>query len=171
MTDEVLELREATEFVEHMQVQDIVFYRCLVEYDDTVEPRDDEGSVELEFGTAIRPRPTGIDYRCSVRVPYPSGQIVVDAAIIYDLGRPVRMYRDAVQEFGDRAAFMALYPYLRQAVSDLGNRLPGRLSPLPLLRPHEVSFDLSAYPEVMEPTREAPEAAGSTDTAEPPTTM
>lgn len=159
MSEEILELREARDLVEHMQVRDIVFYRCSMEYDDSVElTEDEEGTVDLEFGTALRPRPSGIDYRCSVRVPIPSGEIVVDAAILYDAGKPIRVHRDAVQEFGDRAAFLALYPYLRQAVSDLGTRLPGKITPLPLLRPHEVSFDLSGYPEVLEPERDAPDA-------------
>lgn len=158
MTDDVLELREATDLVEHMKVQDIVFYKCSMEYDDNVEPSADEaedGTVDLEFGTAIRSRPTGIDFRCSVRVPFSAGEIYVDAAILYDAGQPVRAHRDAVQEFGNRAAFAALYAYLRQAVSDLGNRLPGKLTPLPMLRPGEVSFELSGYPEVLEPERAA----------------
>lgn len=153
MTDEILELHQGTDLVEHMQVQDIVYYKYSMEYDDTVEAADEDhdGSVRIEFGTAIRARPTGIDYRCSVRVPVPAGELFVDAAILYDAGKPIRAHRDAVQEFGDRAAFAALYAYLRQAVTDLSNRLPGKISPLPLLRPREVSFDLRQYPEIIEP--------------------
>lgn len=146
MSESRLQLRTSSDLVEHMQVVDIIFYRCSLEFDDAADQGPWE-TVDLQFITQIRPRLTGVDYRCKVVVPLPTGDIVADAAIIYDAGQPIAMTREAVGDFGNRAALMALYPYLRQAVSDLSSRLPLRVSPLPLLPAGDVAFSVEDLPE------------------------
>lgn len=142
-------LTSAQELVQHLEPTGIVFYELSAQYDDSVELPKGEVDLELEFGTSLRIRARGVDYRFRVEVPLLTGAVVVDAAIQYEASEDLAFHRDALREFGQRAAVMSLYPYVRQAVSDLMGRLRVPTVFLPMLTPGEVTFDVDRLPEVV----------------------
>lgn len=102
-------------------------------------PENAQGSGQLEFQTAVRVREQGVDYRCKVTIDSPIANVCVDAAISYESDSDVTIAPEAVEGFGDGVAIMALYPYLRQATADLGQRFGYDLT-LPMLPRGELTF-------------------------------
>lgn len=104
------------------------------------EPSEDDDSFDVRFDFALRRRVAGLDARCEIIVPHPRCRVTVRAASFYDADGPIDYTDDDMREFGARVATMALYPYLRQAVSDLASRLGVSIT-LPLLRPGMLALD------------------------------
>ncbi|WP_460749157.1 hypothetical protein [Myceligenerans cantabricum] len=106
--------------------------------DEQIDPS--EGQVGVQTG--IRRRPRALDYRVEFLLNHASGRILADMGAFYDCDPSLDLDEvppEVVIEFGDRVALMALYPYLRQAMSDLGQRV-GVTVALPMLRRGDLSF-------------------------------
>lgn len=150
MTDPArLVLESAEAMLEHLEPSEVVYYELSASYDDSVELPEGRIDVDLGFGTSFRLTEQGVDYRFRVDAPLPTGPVAVDVAIIYTADQPVAFHRDALKDFGERAAIMTLYPYARQAMADLVSKMRVPAIFLPVLRPGEISFEVSSLPEVV----------------------
>jgi hypothetical protein len=92
----------------------------------------------------------GLDYRGALEIRTGLWKLTSDFAALFDAEEPLRITRDAVVEFGETVAFPTLYPYLRQGISDLFNRLPVLGGALPLSRPGDLRLDREAMSEFFE---------------------
>lgn len=114
---------------------------------DTDADDDDHGDVDrdegaarpVEFLTAHRFYPEGADYRVLMTVRTPTLLVRVDAAAMYASEVPLEVSDEVLVDFGDNVAIMTLFPYMRQAVTDLGQRL-GEQVVLPVLPRGVLSF-------------------------------
>lgn len=105
-------------------------------------PPDDEVEVEPAVGA----RSVSWDRTIEVwfRLEYTSGEVrvVVAFAILYRRDSDVIVPRSVRDEFVNRVAFMATFPYLREAVQRLLADLRFGTVVLPILRPGDVNFAL-----------------------------
>lgn len=149
-SDDRLLLSSAQEVADQLTPQTIVHYDYRASFDDTIPPPSEGGvDVDLAISTSVRMRETGADYRLAVTAPLPTGEVVVDLAMIFDAGQPVAFKRDAVRSFGEDVAYPALYPYARQGLADLTSRVLGSAIELPLLPPPRLSVDLAEFGDVI----------------------
>lgn len=127
----VLTLQDA---VDNLDFAGVEFYAIEGRRKETASAEDEDGwDADVRMDRAYRTVDHGVDYRCQVIVSFPRGEVTVDAAALFRSEQPIDFNRDVVGEFGTSVAIMALYPYIRQAVDDLGSRL-GFHTQLPLLR-------------------------------------
>lgn len=131
-------LATAAEMVQDLSLAGIQFYELSVVYKDQVD-EEREASINVEVNLSIRRRPDGLDFRARFEIPYPDGDVVCDAAVMYDAEGPRSFGEDAIFDFADNVAIMTLFPYVRQSVSDLGNRV-GTPIVMPMLERGAFSF-------------------------------
>ncbi len=134
-------LADAVAMIHELDLAGIIFYKVSATFDDATDqtPEQDEEKYPLTISTAWRVQTNGADFRLGVEVPYPQGLIEVDAAVAYRSEREVELNDDALLEFADNVALMALFPYVRQAVHDLGARV-GNPAMLPILPRGAISY-------------------------------
>jgi hypothetical protein len=143
-----LKLTDVAEMVGALDFNEVQFYGLSITYRDSAvdDGEDDaEGSVGVSVNTSIRTRNRGIDYRMHFSLPHPNGDVAVDAAALFDAADDVTFEEEAVLDFGDDVAMMALFPYIRQAVNDLGLRI-GIPIVLPIIKRGDLSFRQSKQP-------------------------
>lgn len=100
------------------------------------------GKERITVRTGIRIRDRGLDFRVEFSVNHALGVLVADMGAFYESEDPLELAPESegvIIEFGDRVAMMAIFPYLRQAISDLGHRILVDYT-LPMLRPGQLSF-------------------------------
>lgn len=95
--------------------------------------------IEVTFGTSFHRHHDGLGLRARLELPHPLAKITVDAAIEYVSSEPIDYSIETLIEFADNVGILALYPYLRQASYDLGQRL-GVHHHLPMVKRGELSF-------------------------------
>lgn len=130
--------------VEYLRLVRVSFYeqaakRSEIDLENASLQRPPGDEAEMKIWTAFRSSSEGIDYRCSVTLNFEQASITADAAISYRSEVPVNLARKAIIEFGNGVAIMTLFPYLRQAISDLGARI-GYESTLPMITPGQIRF-------------------------------
>lgn len=123
-----------------LSLVEVRFYELNATADDQVEPDETTLEVPIDVRTAFRKRPDGVDYRLEVEIERPTGRIRVDAAALYAADASFEASDDVLLDFGDDVAIMAMYPYVRQAISDLGQRL-GDSVVLPMLQRGAITFE------------------------------
>lgn len=151
MADESVQITQVEELVEHLELQKMHTYELVAtardEYEDP-DPEDSDSDVvragedQIRVRTAVRARSQGLDYRVEFTVSHMYGQLTADIGAFYGFTAQLKFDAnsdDAVIAFGDRVALMAVYPYLRQAIGDLGQRIGVDIT-LPMLRPGHLSF-------------------------------
>lgn len=100
------------------------------------------GKERISVRTGIRIRERGLDFRVEFSVNHMLGMLVADIGAFYESETPLELVagsEEIIIDFGDRVAMMALFPYLRQSISDLGHRVLVDYT-LPMLRPGQLSF-------------------------------
>lgn len=137
------------ELLELLNLAEIRFYELYAASDDSLEPEDaesepipepEEASEEaFSMRTAIRKRPDGVDYRVEVEVQRFGRTMRADAAAMYAAPQAFDAPAEVIYDFGDNVAMMTVYPYLRQAIGDLAQRLGDQVV-LPVLARGAVSF-------------------------------
>lgn len=131
--------------IELTELTEIRFYELFAASDDELTPNgaepepDESGEQTIAVRTAIRKRPDAVDYRVEVEVQRFGRTMRADAAAMYSAPGPFEAAPDVLYDFGDNVAMMAVYPYLRQAISDLAQRLGDQVV-LPILSRGAVSF-------------------------------
>ncbi len=148
MTEKPAAITKVEELVETLDLARFHTYELVATARDKYEEVEPDaeivepGSELVRVRTGIRQRERALDYRVELSVQHAYGQLVADMAAVYESDVPLELTVEsaaAVIEFGDRVAMMALYPYLRQAISDLGQRVWVDMT-LPMLRPGNLTF-------------------------------
>lgn len=130
--------------VEYLDLLRISFYEQSAKREE-IDPRqmavipadDSEGEVDIWAG--FRASDSGIDYRCRFSVSFSGAEIRVDAVASYRSQESVEVTPDVIASFGNDVAVMALLPYVRQAISDLGSRI-GYQTTLPMIARGVIEF-------------------------------
>lgn len=138
---EVKTITTVEEAIQHLQLMGVVFYSLSA--DQTEEAAASAGQPnggEVHAETRYRASQEGIDYRCRMHVETEGYRITVDAAISYRANIPVEIDSQTISNFGTTVAMMALYPYLRQQVSDLAMRLGVQLM-LPVVKVGDIAVE------------------------------
>jgi hypothetical protein len=148
------------ELVRHLNLAKFHTYELVAAARDEYEVEEDEPDASgsdassqdeerIKVQSAIRRRRNAVDYRIEFVVNHDSGYLLADIGAFYDCDSSLDLENasgDVLIEFGDRIAVMALYPYLRQAIADLGLRVGVDIM-LPVLRRGDLSFAPSAESE------------------------
>lgn len=71
-------------------------------------------------------------------------EITADVSCIFTAGEPFKTSTAVRTEFAEKVGVMAVYPYLREAVSDVALRLGAPVPLLSLLRPGQVKLGAQA---------------------------
>jgi hypothetical protein len=129
--------------IEVLDLQTVKFYELYALADDEAEPATDDPPISVR--TALRKRPAGIDYRVEFEVRRPNGTIRADAAAVYSAEAPIDATDEVLLDFGDMVAMMTVVPYLRQAISDLAQRLGDHVV-VPMLPRGALSFRPTVNP-------------------------
>lgn len=137
--EDVLPVATAKELLAVTNLTKIRFYELRASTNDEAESNDEAEDAPIAVAVAYRKRAEGVDYRVSLEVPRPRGTILADAAAIYTFTRPVDLSDEALLDFGDNVAMMTVFPYLREAISDLARRLDDAVV-LPVLPRGVLSF-------------------------------
>lgn len=90
-----------------------------------VFPPDGVSDGEVDFDIASRAEGPLIGLRIEVGFEREYGSAHVDIGVNYKFDVPVELTPEASQEFYNRVAFMALYPYVRESFSSLTHRVFG----------------------------------------------
>lgn len=105
------------------------------------EPTDEPGG-DLAIRTAYRERDGGLDFRVSITLEEPWARIEADGAVIYSAAEGTQFAPEAVKEFGEMVAAMTIFPYLREAVASISDRIGFRLT-LPMVNRGVIEFAVS----------------------------
>lgn len=94
--------------------------------------------------TASRDDDTGFRVRIKVEVELPAGSLVVDAAAEYVVSEisAKAIDPDLLVDFVNEVSAMAMFPYLRQAVADMSQRIFWMSLLLPLLQRGQLVFQI-----------------------------
>lgn len=88
---------------------------------------DDDEDAEPEV--LVRAASDEIEVRMKLEVASRGAEYVADVAVVYGLSRPVNLHTRVLAEFIERAAVMAVYPFVREAVFTTASRM-GTKAPL-----------------------------------------
>lgn len=142
-------ITETRDLLGVLELEEIKFYGLSAESLNSADAAtDDDGegleksedeSRPVEFLTAHRFDPEGADYRIHMTVRTATLIVRVDAAAMYASETHLDVSDEILIDFGDNVAIMTLFPYLRQAITDLSQRL-GEPVVLPVLPRGVLSF-------------------------------
>ncbi|MFC8046237.1 hypothetical protein [Nocardia sp. NPDC057353] len=127
-TDSILAFAELT---------DIVFYEC------SGRRNRDAGEVPLSIQIALGRDELGLEVRCRATIAGAGGEYIADASAVFTFREPVEATAEAVTDFAARVGVMAVYPYLRESITQSSAKLGLERPVLRLLRPGEVSLTIN----------------------------
>jgi len=143
------------------ELSGVVFYRLEGRVnDDVFELGAVDPEAEANFGIAMRVGDGRFGVRMTAESTFSQGSVHVDAAIGYEYDPRLDIPAQVAVDFGNRVGLMALYPYVRQAFSQMSATVLGKAVFLPMLRQGEVAFSVDAGDgQVVSPeaSSEAPE--------------
>lgn len=122
-THELLDLAELT---------DIVFY----ETGGRRNPDLEESPLSIQI--ALRREELGLEVRCRATVSGAGGEYVADASAVFTFQKPVEATDEVITEFVERVGVMAVYPYLRESITQSSAKLGLERPVLRLLRSGDV---------------------------------
>lgn len=125
----------ARELLERTELADIVFY----ETGGRRNPDAEESRMNIQV--AVRREELLLEVRCRATVSGAGGEYVADAAARFEFHEPVAASADAVTDFVERVGVLCVYPYLREAITQLAAKLGLERPVLRLLRPGDVHLD------------------------------
>lgn len=88
--------------------------------------RHSDGAVhepQQEMLVAVREEQLGFETRIQLTQTTPEAKLVADIGATYTLERPVTLAPGIMNEFVERVGVMAIFPYLREAVSTTATRI------------------------------------------------
>ena len=99
-------------------------------------PDTDTDSADMEIPLRIQTRQdsTSIGVRLAVDIDLPNVSMLVDVTARYSLAEEIELPETTMRDFVERVALGHIYPYARQAVSDLAWRLRVTVPPLPIIQ-------------------------------------
>ncbi|CAH0302439.1 hypothetical protein SRABI91_04595 [Rhodococcoides fascians] len=139
--DAVPLLTDVRELLRASELADIIFYE--VSASRISEESEDTESPTFSMEIMTRTEPQVIEIRCKAHAAGAGGRYVSDASALFSLAKPVDIAEDTVREFAEKVGVMAVYPYIRESITQGGARLGLDRPVLPLLRAGEVKFNAS----------------------------
>lgn len=142
------------QLVDMTELVDVVFH-------EVAGRRSNEHSGEPEpflIRAMYRQEENELGIRFQVTVGGYGGIYTADAEAIFALEKPAEIDPSTRQEFIERVAMMAVYPYLRAAIADIATRLSLRRPVLSLLRPGDLKLQEGSEEEPVDenPTENPP---------------
>ncbi len=137
MSEETAETRTYTDIhdlVDHAELVDVRFYEVAALRKDS-----DEGRFSIQVISRIEL--AEMEIRCLAAVDGGGAQYKVDAGAVFSLDPPGVVVPEIAREFAEKVGVMAVYPYVRSAVNDLGSQLGADRPTLPLLRSGDVRLN------------------------------
>ncbi|MFC8528402.1 hypothetical protein [Nocardia sp. NPDC057227] len=119
------------------ELTDIVFYECSGRRD------RDSGEAPLSIQIALGREKLGLEVRCRATIAGAGGEYVADASAVFTFREPVEATEEAITDFAARVGVMAVYPYLRESITQSSAKLGLQRPVLRLLRPGEVSLTIT----------------------------
>lgn len=86
---------------------------------------------------------TSVNLRARLTVNAPDARYAVDAAVFYVAKEEVTIDREALEEFLNRAAMIALYPFMREALHEAGRKIGASPPLLGIHDPQDIQIRLS----------------------------
>lgn len=122
---------------EALRVLELAGFTILELHAGIPEPGEDSSeTIDSELGLSASHRydDHGIDFKCSATVDDGQRRLHVEGIVHFRAESEVEWASpDVAREFGSKVAMMSIYPYLRQQMNDIGQRV-GLDFTLPILR-------------------------------------
>ncbi|MDZ7929042.1 MAG: hypothetical protein U5N21_02790 [Rhodococcus sp. (in: high G+C Gram-positive bacteria)] len=119
------------------ELSDIVFYEVsALRMSETDSEPDKKPGFDMRIMTRIEPQ--RVEIRCRAQALGAGGQYVTDASSVFTMASPVEVDERVVREFAEKVGVMAVYPYIRESITQGGARLGLDRPILPLLRAGDV---------------------------------
>lgn len=137
-----MKLTSIEDAVSAFSLEDILFYEVSGERTDdfATAPEDQQEQPDIGLEVRYRTAPNGVEYRMKVTVEGGFGHAIVDASVRYETEEEYECDESIIGEFGTEVATMTLFPYIREAISNVGSRIGVGIR-IPLLQRGEISFD------------------------------
>ncbi|MBM4468150.1 hypothetical protein GS502_01265 [Rhodococcus hoagii] len=129
-------VRDARELLQLAELTDIVFHEI---HGKRVDNTEDDGAFSLNVMT--RSEPQLLEIRCHATASGAGGEYVADVSAVFTLSEPVELSPDVTREFAEKVGVMAVYPYVRESMTQSGAKLGLDRPVLPLLRAGDVKLD------------------------------
>ncbi|MFI6305914.1 hypothetical protein ACIBCH_28890 [Amycolatopsis thailandensis] len=102
------------------------------------------GQSESQFWTFfVHVDSTSVNLRGRLTINAPDAEYAVDAAVFYTATEEVTIDREALEEFLNRAAMIALYPFVREALHEAGRKIGASPPLLGIYDPQEIQIRLN----------------------------
>ncbi|MFD9736243.1 hypothetical protein [Umezawaea sp. NPDC059074] len=96
-----------------------------------------------EWLFSIQKSPDHINFRARLEIESNDSQYVVDVAAFYSFTEPLSISDEILQEFINRAAMIAVYPFAREALHELARKVNAHVPILGIYNPGDIAVDLS----------------------------
>ncbi|MGB2951297.1 MAG: hypothetical protein WBB62_16745 [Rhodococcus sp. (in: high G+C Gram-positive bacteria)] len=136
----VVAVTDVKQLLNSAELTDIVFYEtraCRV-VDDA--PEADGSAQGFSMQIMLRVESQLLEVRCKAQAEGLGGQYVSDASAVFSLSEPSDIDEDTVRIFAEKVGVMAVYPYIRESITQGGARLGLERPILPLLRAGDVKL-------------------------------
>lgn len=133
-TSEARTYADVRDLVDHAELTDVRFYEIAGSRSGTSE---DQFSLQV----ISRIEPAEIEIRCRTSVEGGGAQYKIDAGAVFAVDPAGVVPPEIAHEFAERVGVMAVYPYMRSAIGDLGAQLGVDRPILPLLRAGQVHLN------------------------------
>lgn len=134
-TSEAYAYADVRDLVDHAELKDVRFYQIAGQRSPKMEGNQFSLQVisRVELGE--------LEIRCRTVVEGGGAQYKIDAGAVFAIDPPGAISPEIVQEFAEKVGVMAVYPYARSAIGNLGAQLGVDRPTLPLLRAGEVHLN------------------------------
>lgn len=131
------QISDARELVGIAELTDVNFYKLYAEAEQGLTATLPVMEIELNESHDF------LMVRMNLSMSTEHANYAVDAVVTYEYQEPVTFDENVRSEFIEKAAIMALYPFLREAIVDLASKLRHPLPILGLLRPGDIHINQS----------------------------
>ncbi|GAB3717004.1 hypothetical protein GCM10027598_27320 [Amycolatopsis oliviviridis] len=112
--------------------------------DSATNEEQETGQSDPQFWTFfVHVDNTSVNLRGRLTINAPDAGYAVDAAVFYTAKEEVTIDREALEEFLNRAAMIALYPFVREALHEAGRKIGANPPLLGIYDPQEIQIRLS----------------------------
>lgn len=99
-----------------------------------------DGSIEIDVASNIEDATFG--FRITATITMPIGEVIASVAGEYEVVDGATPARRTVQLFGNEVAIMAIYPYVREAVSAITSKVFGEPLFMPVIERGQIAVEV-----------------------------
>ncbi|MBB1010706.1 hypothetical protein BXY47_0059 [Dietzia kunjamensis] len=136
---------DARSLLDLAELTDVIFYEVRARR----APQATDSEVAIQI--ALRRDELVLEVRCRATVTGAGGEYFTDASAVFTLREQISATEDVITDFVERVGVMAVYPYLRESISQSAAKLGLERPILKLLRPGEVRVTVNR-PDAAEAT-------------------